>query len=128
MIDGFTMNGIYWKVISVHPMSNQLVDRTGTRTVAVTDWLSKTIYVSCNISGEFKKRVIAHEMGHAVCFSYNLLSEIHECCYPSKRIQMEEFICNFVADYGEMIFQITYRLLGDMALEILPYHLEQMVS
>ena len=124
----FMMNGLLWRVKDVPEDSPYLIDRTGRRTVATTDGKTLTVYVSSSVSGDFRKRVIAHEMGHAVCFSYGLLGEIHRCCYPSKRIEMEEFICNFVADHGEMIFEITYKLLGDDALRMLPKYLERLVA
>lgn len=127
-MNGFVMNGIEWRIYMVPSDSLYLVDRTGTLTVATTDPDTLCVYLSDMLHGNFKKRVIAHEMGHACCFSYGLLEEIHRCCYPSKRIQMEEFICNFVADYGEMIFDITYRVLGDGALEYVPYRLERLVA
>lgn len=124
----FLLNGYLWHVVTVPEDSTYLIDRTGHRTVATTDGKTLCVYLSDSVHGEFRKRVIAHEMGHAVCFSYDLISEIHACCIPSKRIEMEEFICNFVADYGEMIFEITYRILGDAALEQLPRYLEKLVS
>lgn len=122
------MNGYLWKVILVPSNSNYLVDRQGVLTVATTDPNDLCIYLSEELNGNFKKRVIAHEMGHACCFSYGLLDEIAECCYPEHRIQMEEFVCNFVADYGEEIFFLTYKILGDAALERIPYHLERLVA
>ena len=122
------MNGYLWHVVDVPADSDYLIDRTGNRTVATTDGKTLTVYVSDIIVGEFRKRVIAHEMGHAVCYSYDLIGEIHRCCLPSKRIEMEEFICNFVADYGELIFEITYRILGDDALHVLPRYLEKLIA
>lgn len=122
------MNGYLWKVISVPANSSYLVDRQGVLTVATTDPNTLCIYLSEELHGNFKKRVIAHEMGHACCFSFHLLDEIHACCYPKRRIQMEEFICNFVAEYGELIYTLTYKVLGDSALERIPYHLERMVA
>ena len=127
MIGNFIMNGYLWKIKTVHPNSEYLMSRNG-MTVATTDPEVLCVYLAEDLKGVLKKRVIAHEMGHAACFSFGLLEEIEECCFPEKRIQMEEFICNFVADYGEMIFSITYAVLGDEALEFVPYHLERLVS
>lgn len=123
----FVMNDYLWKVIMVPANSRYLMSRTGL-TVGTTDPNTLCVYISEELTGEFKKRVIAHEMGHAACFSFGLLDEIAECCYPSRRIQMEEFICNFVSLYGELIFSITYQILGDKALYTIPYHLERLVS
>lgn len=128
MLTKFQMNGYWWYVISVPPNSPYLVARGNVLTVATTDPSTLCVYLSSALKGDFKKRVIAHEMGHACCFSFGLLDEIEECCYPDKGIQMEEFVCNFVADYGERIFSITYEILGDEALYHLPKHLERLVS
>ncbi len=121
------MNNYLWKVIIVPANSRYLLSRTGL-TVGTTDPNTLCIYISEELTGELKKRVIAHEMGHAACFSYNLIPQIRTCCYPDKYIDMEEFICNFVADYGEMIFSLTYDILGDKALYTVPYHLERMIA
>lgn len=128
MLTRFVLNNYIWKVREVPANSPYLVDRQGVLTVATTDPGELCIFVSDKLQGDFKKRVIAHEMGHATCFSFGLLPEIWECCYPERRTQMEEFICNFVADYGENIFMLTYRILGDKALERLPHYLERLVA
>lgn len=127
MLKRFLMNGYLWKVEIVSADSDYLISRNG-RTVATTDPDELCIFLSEELSGDFKKRVIAHEMGHAFCFSFGLLQEIWDCCYPDRRIQMEEFICNFVADYGERIFEITYKIMGDEALVRLPQYLERLVA
>lgn len=123
----FVMNNYIWKVITVPANSKYLLSRTGL-TVGTTDPNTLCVYISEELTGEFKKRVIAHEMGHAACFSFHLIPQIGACCYPDRQIEMEEFICNFVANYGEMIFSITYRILGDSALLQVPYHLERMMA
>lgn len=123
----FVMNDYLWKVITVPANSRCLLSRTGP-TVGTTDPNTLCVYISEELTGEFKKHVIAHEMGHAACFSFHLIPQIRDCCYPDRQIQMEEFICNFVADYGEMIFSITYKILGDSALAQVPYYLERMMA
>lgn len=128
MLTRFVMGDYLWRVVNVPSDSEYLIDRLGNLTVATTDPSTLCVYLSDELEGEFKKRVVAHEMGHACCFSYGLLDEIRECCYPDKRIEMEEFICNFVADYGERIFAITYKILGDEALYMIPQHLERLVA
>ena len=128
MLTRFVLNNYIWKIRTVPADSPYLVDRQGVLTVATTDPDELCVFLSEDLTGNFKKRVIAHEMGHATCFSFGLLPEIWECCYPDKRIQMEEFVCNFVADYGERIFEITYKIMGDEALEVLPHYLERLVA
>ena len=124
----FVMNNYIWQVVTVPADSPYLVDRTNTLTVATTDPDTLCIYLSNELTGDFKKRVIAHEIGHAACFSFGLLDEIHSYSRPGKQIQLEEFICNFVADYSEMIFDITYKALGDKALWEIPYIIERLVA
>lgn len=128
MIDSFVMNGYVWQVIIVPAWSACLIDRNGIRTVATTDPNTLCVYLSSDLRGAFKRRVVAHEMGHACCFSYHLLDEIHDCCYPERWVDMEEWICNFVADYGEQIFDITYKIVGNKALQYMPTMYERMVA
>lgn len=124
----FIMNGILWHLKTVPYYSTELMDRTGNMTLATTDPVTNTIFLSDSVSGYMKKKVIAHEMGHAACVSYGLISVIRECCKSSRCIEMEEFICNFVADYGEEIFERTYEMMGDDALYYMPGYLERLIA
>lgn len=47
---------------------------------------------------------------------------------PFYWVEMEEWICNFIADYGQMIFSIKKRVLGDKAWTVLPYELGKLVA
>lgn len=116
------LNGITWHVIRVPPTHPYLIDRSNILTVGTTDPMTRTIYLANNLKGEFEKRVVAHEIGHAVCFSYGLLDEIHRCCHKRHWIDMEELVCNFVADYGEKIWELTRDLTK------VPAYLERFVS
>ena len=42
-------------------------------------------------------------------------------------IEAEEWVCNFIADYGRQIFQIASTVLGDEAWSFIPYELERLV-
>ena len=61
-------------------------------------------------------------------FSYGLLKLIHSYCYPEFWIDMEETICNIFADHGELMFSIAYGVLGEDAINIIPYHMERLVA
>lgn len=106
----FDMNGYLWKVIEVSPSNPKLIDRTGVRSVATTEPATQSIYISSDISGLFKIRVLTHELGHAAMFSYYLVDDIHRMTRPEYRLDAEEWICNFVADYGWKIFQVFKQL------------------
>lgn len=116
----FNMNGISWEIRFVKPDSPMLVDRTRTLTVGTTDPKTKTIYLSNYLSGEFLMTVLLHELGHAALYSFDFLDEIHQMTYPDSWIDIEEFICNFLADYGRGIFRIGYKFLGNDAWKLIP--------
>ena len=110
------------------PDDPMLVDRTGTLTVATTDPTTLTIYVSDAISGSFLARVLIHELGHCAIFSFNLLEDIHRMCYPEYWVEAEEWVCNFIADYGMTIFRIAYDMLGPDALYLVPNEIEHLIA
>lgn len=115
MKNSFVMNGIHWDVRFVSPNHETLVDRRGVTTVATTDPITKTVYVSNMLHGELLQRVFLHELGHCAMVSYDLLDEIHRVVDPKYWIYMEEWICNFIADYGRSIFQTAYQIFGEDA-------------
>lgn len=107
----FEMNGYDWVLVEVSPDSHLLIDRTGTRTVATTDPYALAIYISKAIYGDFKARVIIHELGHAAMFSYYLIDDIHNLVPSWRWIEAEEMAANFIADYGWKIFQVFRDLM-----------------
>ena len=89
-----------------------LVDRTGTRTVATTDPHTHTVYLSDSLSGDFLVRVVIHEMGHVCMVSYGLTDQIRALARPERVIEAEEWICNFIADYGFEAFIAAEKVTG----------------
>lgn len=125
---GFTMNGIHWEIQFVKSDSPQLVDRTGVICVATTDPETCCVYLSNELRGSFFARVLIHELGHCAMFSYGLIDEIRTMVKPEHQVEMEEFICNFLADYGMGIFEIARPLVGESALELIPKELERFIA
>lgn len=107
--------------------SPYLIERTGTRTVATTDPQTRTIYLLDTLNGDFLNTVLIHELGHVVMFSYGLLNDIHRAVRREDWIDAEEWVCNFIADYGIRIFSIASLVLGENALVYIPYELERLV-
>ena len=66
MLKQFYMNGDLWRVRFVSPNDNVLIDRTGQRTLAVSDYSTMTISIASNLHGELLNRVFIHELGHCV--------------------------------------------------------------
>ena len=124
----FYMNGYLWHVKYVKPFSPKLVDRTQNLCVATTDPNTKCIYLSSNLTGDFLNRVLIHELGHATMISYNLLDDIHRMVYQEYWVEAEEWVCNFIADYGLKIFRSAYEILGNQAWLYVPYELERLVA
>ena len=124
----FIMNGILWKVRFVDPSSHYLIDRTKTYRLATTDPKTKYIYLSSSLKGDMIVQVLLHELAHAAIFSFGLLQDIHRAVPPPMWIEAEEWVCNFIADYGRKIFQSAYAILGDDAWLYVPYNLEKLVG
>lgn len=122
------MNGDIWHVQFVDPASPKLVDRTRTYRLATTDGDSGYIYLSNTLSGDMLNRVLIHELGHCAMFSFGLLDDIHRMVNPKHWIEMEEWVCNFIADYGYMIFSLAYVVLGDDAWICIPTELERLIA
>ena len=125
MIDEFYMNGLRWRVRFTYPTDPVLVDRTGTLTIGVTDSATMTIYLSNELYGEKLNRVFIHELGHAALFSFDLISDLHRMVRKKYWIEAEEWVCNFIADYGREIFGAAYAVLGDQAIYIIPQQIEK---
>lgn len=126
--DHFTMNGYLWKVRFVESNDPMLVDRTNTLTVATTDPSTLTVYLSTNLYGDFLMTVFIHELGHCALTSFGLLDRIRKWVYPEYWVDMEEFICNFLADYGMKVFKIAYKVMGYDAWKIIPAEFERYIA
>ena len=122
----FYMNGYLWKVIFVPPSSDKLADRTRTLRVATTDPDTYRIYLSNALKGEFLNRVLIHELGHATMISYGLIDDVHRMVKPEYWFEAEEWVCNFIADYGGKIFSSAYEVLGDNVWEYITKELDEL--
>lgn len=125
MLREFYMNGLKWSVRFTSPNNPVLVDRTNVLTVAVTDPATMTVYIADNLREEFLNRVLIHELGHCAMVSFNLLADLHRMVKKRYWIEAEEWCCNLLADYGSLIYGIAYSVLGDEAIHIVPYYMEE---
>lgn len=73
-------------------------------------------------------RVLIHEMGHAVIWSYDLFDDIHRMVKPQYWVEAEEWICNFLADYGMEVFAAASRVMGGGALTCVPEAMERLIA
>lgn len=120
----FIMNGLLWRVEVVPSHSDKLIDRLGTFTEATTDPNTQCIYLSEDLYGKHKTTVLLHELSHCMMFSYNYIDIIHDMTYPEYWIDMEELICNLIAERAYEIFCRAYEIVGDEAIHFVPYYLD----
>lgn len=123
------MNGYLWHIEFVNPFNQKLVDRTGVLRVATTNPDELCVYLSSYLEGDKLIQVLVHELAHCTIFSFDLLREIRRMVYPEYWIEAEEWICNFIADYGMRVFNVAYSILGNYnAWMFVPKELESLVA
>lgn len=98
----FTMNGYQWDVVFVRSNSPELQRSDGSITVGMTDWNKRTVFLSNALRGAFLRKVFIHEVCHVACFSYGISIDIDQ----------EEFLCDFIATYGDEIFGVVDNLFA----------------
>ena len=122
------MNGDLWRVQFVSSQDDVLIDRTGKRTLAVSDYSTMTISIANNLHGELLNRVFIHELGHCVMFSYGLLSELHRMVKKRYWVDAEEFVCNVLADYGHFVIRTARDVLGNQFTYVSPVGMERVIA
>lgn len=128
MLKQFYMNGDLWRVHFVSSNDNVLIDRTGSRTLGVSDYSTHIISIANNLHGELLNRVFIHELGHCVMFSYGLLSELHRMVKKRYWVDAEEFVCNILADYGQFVIGTARDVLGNQFTYVSPVGMERMIA
>lgn len=96
MFLGAIINGEFWQIIFVEKYDKNLMRSDGSFTLGMTDGNTRKIYIFCDLKGDKLEKVLAHEICHAFCFSYNVFLPIEQ----------EEFLCEFVSKYGREIFGV----------------------
>lgn len=122
------MNGYLWHIKYVNPNDAMLVDRTNKLRVATTDPYTRTVYLSTDLYGDFRIRVVIHELAHCALVSFDLLYDIHRMVKREYWIEAEELVCNFLADYGLFVFGIARSIIGDDILSYIPYEFERLIA
>lgn len=100
----FTVNNNPWLLKFVNPHSKDLQRSDGTYTFGVTDNSVKTVFIMRGMSPEMTERVLCHEITHVFCFENNI----------SIPLELEERLCNFMADYGKEIIYLLDDLLRNI--------------
>lgn len=91
------INGISWRVRMVSPAHPMLLTPQLTHALGVCDKATQTIYIDKTLSPARVKKVISHEIVHAVMFSYGIDLSYEE----------EELVADFVSEYGDEVLRHT---------------------
>jgi len=102
-----------WKIKMVSKYDSRLMDRTGVRTLGVTDVLRHTIYLNENLYGAKFRQVFLHELGHCIMASYGYLPELHRIVPERYWVYAEEWLCNFLANHSLEAIEILNNILGE---------------
>lgn len=97
----FKVRNNLWQIIFVNPNNQNLVTSNGNKVLGVCDNNTKTIYIANNQTYRKTEHIICHEITHAMCFEQNI-----EIPY-----ELEEKLCNFMADYGREIIDILDEII-----------------
>lgn len=97
----FEINGIQWTISRVPSGSTFLMRSDGSETVGVTDWNNRTIYLNKRLRGAFLRKVLAHELCHCFCFSYNI----------NMPIEQEEYLADWISLYGAELVHLLDNLM-----------------
>ena len=100
----FAINGEYWRILFVSPNYVALLKPNGDFAIGACDDFSKTIYLSNDLSGEYLKKVLCHEITHAVMFSFNI----------EMPLPQEELFAELTAAFGEEIIKMTNVLFSHL--------------
>jgi hypothetical protein len=92
-----TINGIRWRVHLVPPSHPLLLTKKGNFDCGCCDNITKTIYISNNLDKTLTRKVLCHEITHAVMFSYKV----------KLTHKQEELVANLFSEYGDEILSLT---------------------
>lgn len=105
----FEINGIRWKIEFVPITDRSLTRSDGSYSLAVCDGNKCTVYVSNRLRGAKLRRVVAHELCHCFCVSYNIYMPIEQ----------EEYLADFISLYGTDIVYLLDVLMDNFQKKFL---------
>lgn len=100
----FEINGIRWCISEVESNSSLLISEDGKRCKGTTHYLTHFIYLDKDLPLTDKSSTLMHELTHAALYSTQI---------ELKENYTEENLCEFVAMYGSMIYNIAYKYINE---------------
>lgn len=98
----FIVNNQVWQVVFVKPNSKDLMRSDNSITLGMTDNNTKIIYINNKLNDYMTRKVLAHELCHCFCFSYNIYIPIEE----------EERLADWISLYGTELIYLLDDLLN----------------
>lgn len=98
------INGEDWRITLASSNHPALQRSDGSFTLGCCDDILKTIYISENLTPQYFKKVLCHELTHAAMFSYNV----------DLSIEQEELLADLFATYGQEIINMTNKIFCRM--------------
>lgn len=108
----FVLNGDVWRPVLVDRDDPRLIDRTGTSRLATTDPSAMCVYLSNGLRGLDLEVVSTHEVGHCAMHSYGLLDSLHVVIPEDTWVDVEGWVCNYLANRGREIIRAASTALG----------------
>lgn len=99
------INGITWQVVFI-PAGDPILKMPFDYTVGVTDWNTKTVYLSKDLIFQkaFLENVIRHEICHCIMFSYEIEMDLSD----------EECLCDILATFGNEVTILTDSVINEI--------------
>lgn len=90
-----------WRIVFENPNSPNLQMSDGRQVLGLCDNNIKKIFIADNQYGHKQEHIICHEITHAICQEYDIYMPY----------DLEEELCNFMADHARETVEILDRIL-----------------
>lgn len=97
----FTVNNQEWNLVFVKPNSSDLMRSNGSITIGMTDNNTKSVYINNRLNNYMTDKVLAHELCHVFCFSYDIYMPIEQ----------EEYLADWISRYGRELVYLLDELM-----------------
>lgn len=98
------INNNLWRIEFTYPHNPNLRMSDGRQVLGLCDNNIKTIFIADNQSDAKTEHILCHEITHAICMEYNVFLDL----------ELEEWLCNFMADHIREVVSILDTILSEM--------------
>lgn len=98
------INGQLWRVCIVSPQHPALITPAGRSAIGCCDSAQRTIFISKRLSLKSIKKVLMHEITHAIIYSYNI----------SMNENTEEIVADLMATHGAKMVDLSHTAYNEI--------------